>query len=184
LIPKTERYSYEQFLELTKDVERAELIDGEIYMLASPSPEHQRISMRLSNKLFNYLQGSNCEVFTAPLDVVLENEATDEKQSVQPDLVIICDKSKFTTINYTGVPELVIEILSPSTTSKDTIKKMDLYMKFGVKEYWIIKPKSKAADVYLLEDGVYTEPMAYSKDDILRSNIFDDLSIELKAIFE
>lgn len=184
LIPQSKKLTYEEFLEQTKDVERAEFIDGDIYLLASPSPEHQRISFKLCLKLGNFFTNSQCEVFSAPLDVVFECNETGEIQVVQPDIMVICDKSKFTTNSYKGIPNIIIEILSPSTTAKDTIKKMDLYMRYGVKEYWIVKPKSKIIEVYYLEDGVYTEPMAYSKDDIARSNIFEDLSIELKSIFE
>lgn len=178
------KYTYEEFLEITKDIERAEFIDGEIYCQASPNTEHQRISIKLSNKIFNYFDGKECEVFSAPYNIIFENSETGEKSSSQPDIVVICDKSKFTKTNYSGKPTLIIEILSDSTASIDTIKKMDLYMRFGVKEYWIVRPKSKTIDIYFLENGIYTEPMAYSKDDIVSSNIFSDLSIKLKDIFE
>lgn len=182
MLPQFIKCTYEDFLKITKE-QRAEYIDGEVYLLASPSPEHQRISFKLSMELGSYFRNNECEVFAAPLDVILENEKTREKHVVQPDISIICEKDKFTESNYKGVPTLIIEILSPSTTWIDISKKFDLYQRFGVKEYWIVKPKSRIIEIYYLEDEAYTEPMAYSKDDIVKSDIFQDLSIELKSIF-
>ncbi|MFL0197634.1 Uma2 family endonuclease [Clostridium sp. WILCCON 0269] len=146
MIPGSKKYTYDEFLQLTKDTERAEFIDGEIYMIASPTPEHQRISGNIFFELKNYFKNKGCEPFAAPLDIVLENDRGDKTDIVQPDLVVICDKSKFTSSNYKGIPTLIIEILSPSTAAKDTIKKMDLYMKFKLAEYWIVRPKSKTVD--------------------------------------
>jgi Uma2 family endonuclease len=104
---------------------------------------------------------------------------------VQPDLMIICEKSNFTNTNYKGVPNLIIEILSPSTAARDTIKKMDLYMRFGVPEYWIVSPKNKTIMVYSFDNEInaYTEPTIYSKNDLVNSILFPELSIELKSIF-
>jgi Uma2 family endonuclease len=186
MIPESKKHTYEEFLKTTKDIERAEFIDGEIYLLASPTPEHQRISGNMYFELKSYFKNKECEPFAAPLDIILEDEESSKIETVQPDLMVICDKSKFTNINYKGVPTLIIEILSPSTAAKDTIKKMDLYMRFKVPEYWIVRSKSKSIDVYVYDEelNAYTEPIAYSKDDIVNSNTFTDLSIELKNIFE
>lgn len=185
MLPESKKHTYDEFLQLTKDTERAELIDGEIYMIASPTPEHQRISGNIFFEMKNYFKNKECEPFAAPLDIVLENDSGDKTDIVQPDLMVICDKSKFTSSNYKGIPTLIIEILSPSTAAKDTIKKMDLYMRFKLPEYWIVRPKSKTVDIYVYDENLraYTEPMAYSKDDVVKSSIFKDLSIKLENIF-
>lgn len=186
MIPESKKHTYDEFLQLTKDIERAEFIDGEIYLLAAPTPEHQRISGNIYFGLKSYFKNKECEPFAAPLDVILEEQGADKIETVQPDLMVICDKSKFTNANYRGAPTLIIEILSPSTAARDTIKKMDLYMKFKVPEYWIVRPKSKSIDIYVYDEelNAYTEPIAYSKDDIVKSNVFAGLSIELKNIFD
>lgn len=176
------RYTYEEFLEISKD-RRAEFIDGEIHLLASPSIEHQRIIGSLYRALSNYFDGKKCEVILSPYDInFLEGEI---KHTVQPDISIICDKSKFTSSGYYGVPELIIEVLSPSDSSWDYVKKMDLYSRFRVGEYWIVSPKNSNIQVFLLNEelGVYKEPLTYSKGDIIKSKVFDELSIELKNIF-
>lgn len=185
-IPQSKKYSYEEFLQITVNDERVEYYDGEIYYLAAPSPEHQAISYNIERNLGNYFDGKECRVFHAPLDVLLEDKDTGEKTNVQPDIMVICDKSKFTNTNYSGVPTLIIEITSPSTAVHDNLKKLNLYQRFQVPEYWIVSPKNKTVSVYCYDKEInaYLEPTIFAKDDIVNSNIFSDLSIELKAIFE
>ncbi|MGY0691856.1 ArsB/NhaD family transporter [Virgibacillus sp. FSP13] len=115
-----------------------EYIDGFVYMSPSPSTKHQRISSRLQIKFGNFLKGKSCEVFPAPYDIELTNEKMDNTKIVIPDISIICDKSGFTDARYVGVPDLVVEILSPSNQSHDLVIKLNLYMEYGVKEYWIV----------------------------------------------
>jgi Uma2 family endonuclease len=100
--------------------------------------------------------------------------------------VVICDKSKFTEKNYKGVPNLIIEIVSPSNASHDTVIKLNLYQKFGVPEYWIASPKNKTISIYNYDKELkaFAEPTIYSKDDIVKSDIFNDLYIKLEDIFE
>ena len=183
MIPKPKKYSYQEFLEITKD-KRAEFINGEIYLWASPSTEHQRTVGRLFAKFSSFFSGQDCEPFVAPYDVVFENEETGEKHVVQPDITIICDKTKLTKDNYRGVPKLIIEVLSPSNASHDYIRKMDLYARFGVEEYWIASPKSKTIQVFVLQDGIYFEYATFSKDDIVKSYYFKDIEIKLNEIYE
>lgn len=145
--------------------------------------EHQRVVTNLSTEFGIYFKGKKCRHFVAPFDVVLEDGNKTHK--VQPDLTIICDKKGLGQQNYTGVPTLVVEVLSPSTASNDFIKKMELYMKVGVKEYWIVSPKNSTVEVFTLkEDGFYSEPNIYSKDDMVKSSVFKDLEIKLSDIFE
>jgi Uma2 family endonuclease len=117
----------------------------------------------------------------SPFDIILKNEK--ETNRVQPDISVICDKSGFNELNYVGIPSLMIEVLSPSTMSKDFIKKMDLYMRFGVQEYWIVSPKNKEIQIFVLEEGSYSEMISYKENDILESVLFNDLKINLKEIF-
>lgn len=172
LIPKNNKYTYEDFLEITKDIKCVEYINSQIYyMPQSPNTEYQKISFNLVRSLVAILK--------VKYDVIFEGE----KQTIQPNLTIICDKSKITPNNYKGIPTAIIEILSSATAEKHTIEKMNLYMRFGVSEYWIVKPKSRVVEIYTLEERIYTKPTVYSKDDVVKSSIYSDLSINLKAIF-
>ncbi|MCX7903418.1 MAG: Uma2 family endonuclease [Caloramator sp.] len=182
MLPELRRYSYEEFLEITKD-KWAEFIDGQIYLWASPSTEHQRVLGKIFAKFLEYFKEKECEPFVAPYDVIFENENSGEKHVVQPDITVICDKSKITEENYKGIPKLIVEVLSPSNASYDYIKKMDLYSRFGVEEYWIASSKGKTIQVFVLKDGVYIEYGTYSKDDFVESAIFSDLKINLTEIF-
>ena len=181
-----DKYTYKEFLEITKNVERVELIDREIIYMSSPSTEHQRISGNLYFTLRQYFNDSQCEVVTAPYDVILDNEEQRNKNSVQPDLMVICDKSKFTKNNYTGVPTVIIEIVSPSNATHDTITKLNLYDRFKVPEYWIVSPKNKSVTIYKYEDDIqsYGEFTIYNKDDAANSEIFKQLLIPLNEIFK
>ncbi len=183
MIPKETKVPYEEFLEIDKNSnDNLELIDGDIYLLAAPSVAHQAVVTNLSTEFGIYFKDKECRHFVAPFDVVLEDGNKTHK--VQPDLTVICDKRGLGEQNYKGVPTLVVEVLSPSTASKDYIKKMGLYMGIGIKEYWIISPKNNTVEVFLLrEDGFFSEPTIYSKDDVVKSGIFEDLEIKLSDIF-
>jgi len=168
--------------------ERWELINGEAYNLApSPSRRHQEISMAVSNYFFNCLKGSECRVYAAPFDVRLpegDEEEEDIKTVVQPDIVIVCDQSKLDEKGCRGAPDLVIEIVSPSTAALDYKEKLALYEKSGVKEYWIIHPADQIVMVYTLQDGCqYGKPAVYTAEDQVVPSIFSNLSIKLADIF-
>lgn len=184
VIPKETEVSYEEFLEIDKNSENnLEFIDGNIYLLAAPSVVHQIVVTNLSTEFGIYFRGKECRHFVAPFDVVLKDG--DKTHKVQPDLTVICDKKGLGEQNYTGIPALVVEVLSPSTASNDYIKKMALYMRVGIREYWIISPKNNTVEVFLLrEDGFFSEPTIYSKDDAVKSSIFENLEIRLSDIFE
>jgi Uma2 family endonuclease len=183
-IPESKKYTYEEFLELTKDIERAEFIDGEIVCLSTPTAEHQRITGRLYSKLLTFFEGKACEPFIAPLDVVLKSESDKEKRSVQPDVFVVCGDKLNDENKYEGIPALIIEVVSPSNESNDFVRKMNLYMKYGVPEYWIVIPQSKTIQVYELDNGFYEQVHIYTMDKLLKSKVFSDLSIDLKSIFE
>lgn len=183
MLPLNRKYTYEEFLELSKDEITAEFINGEIFYQATPTLRHQRISGRIFAELLKYFNGSECEAFTAPFNIIFEKEGY--KERVQPDLFVICGEKNLDDNEYQGIPRLIVEILSPSNSNWDYVKKMDLYARFGVKEYWIISPKNMTAEIFLLDENTryYNEPIIYIKEQILRSEIFKDFSFKLKNIF-
>ena len=161
------------------DGERWEIINGEAYsMTPAPTTKHQRISMQMTTSLVNYFRGKPCEPFYAPTDVVL-----DESNIVQPDLIVVCDKNKITEANIQGAPDLIIEILSPSTSLKDKREKKDVYERFGVKEYIIVNPMDDTLERYVLEDGQYGRQNIFNWDELFASKIFPGLEIGLKGVF-
>lgn len=181
-------YTYKDYLEWPEE-ERWELIEGVAYnMTPSPSRRHQKISMALANAIYQYLKGKNCEVYHAPFDVRLpegDEEEDEIKTVVQPDIVVICDPSKLDEKGCKGSPDLIMEILSPSTASMDYITKLNLYEKNRVFEYWVIHPVDKIVMVYrLIESGKYGRAEVYSEEDQVKVRLFDDFVIDLKEIFK
>jgi prevent-host-death family protein len=177
--------SYEEFLELTENTEeRYEYIDGEIYFLASPKTIHQRILGELHIIFYNWFQGKKCRTMLAPYDITLKRNQKNIN-IVQPDLMIICDLEE--NLNekdyYMGVPALVVEIISESTLGKDLIKKLDLYMATGVKEYWIINPLNREVSVYWFEDNNISKNTTYKDREIAISYCFTGLEAGLERIF-
>lgn len=133
----------------------AELIDGKIYMSPSPVSDHQRVISRLFNKMYNYTESKGLgEMFVAPFDVYLDEHSN----AVQPDIIFVSkDQSHIVKDHIHGVPELLIELLSPGNKTHDTVIKKNLYEKFGVKEYWIIDPATKESIGYELRGKRYEE---------------------------
>ena len=179
-------YTYADYLKWQSD-EYVELIRGKIVRM-SPAPNtfHQRVCGRLHGKLFNYLSEKSCEVFMAPFDVRLK-KIENEYQTitvVQPDLCIICDPSKIDEKGCHGAPELIIEILSPSTSTKDVRDKFELYEEAGVLEYWIVDPLNLLVDVFSLSEGKFNPIKKYTSLENVPVNIFPGFSIDLKDIFK
>ncbi|WP_342590189.1 Uma2 family endonuclease [Clostridium muellerianum] len=179
-----DKITYSEFLELDKNSEQLmEFIDGDVYLQASPSTVHQRISRKLTTIFDLYFSGKTCEPFVAPFDIILPVKTTD-KNKVIPDLSVICDKFGLNENNYIGVPTLIIEILSPSTAWIDISKKFHLYQTNGVKEYWIISPKNNDIQIFNLdENGFYGEPSTFYGDSIAVSTVFEGLKVYLKDLF-
>lgn len=182
-----EKYSYGDYLKWP-DEDRWELIDGVPYLMSpAPSPSHQRISREILVPFARYLSDKTCEVFYAPFDVrlpVADESDEDIQTVVQPDVVVICDKSKLDKRGYRGAPALVVEILSPSTSKKDLNEKYNLYERSGVKEYWVVFPLDQVVHVYRLdEEGKYQKAVSYEKDARIKPSIFEDLEIDLNLVF-
>ena len=173
-------YTYKEYAAVDDD-NRYELIDGIAYMMASPSSAHQRISSELHGRLWQFLRGRTCEVF-ATLDVRLNADSYDDTV-VQPDILVVCDKSKIDNRGILGAPDLVIEILSRSTATMDFMRKFYLYQTSGVKEYWIIDPGSKTISVMILENNEYLRHV-YSKKDKIKSVILKGFKLTVNEIFD
>jgi Uma2 family endonuclease len=187
-LKQKERFTYADYLTWLDD-ERWELIDGVAYAMSpAPGSVHQRISMDLSRQFSTFLKGKRCKVYAAPFDVRLPEQPglTDDKLEtvVQPDIVVICDTSKIGTRGICGAPDLVIEILSPSTAAFDIKEKFDLYQKHLIKEYWIIHPAEMTVFVYQLDEkGVYGSPKRYAAGDKVPVPLLGELVIDLGEVF-
>jgi len=162
---------------------RWELIDGWAYAMAAPTLTHQRISRRLLKRFEDFLEGKICEVFAAPCDVRLNFHKSDDTV-VQPDLIVVCDPAKLADgKSVKGAPDLVIEILSPSTRVHDKKIKLKQYCHAGVKEIWFVDPDTKGVDVILPGDS--TQPyVMYTCDEQIEVGVLPELTIDLNDIFE
>lgn len=147
---KTDRhYTYADYLKFPED-ERWEIIDGVAYSMSpAPSSNHQDICGELLAQVHAQLRGKPCKVFVAPFDVRFENSEKTDKV-VQPDLVVVCDRSKIVSRGLVGAPDWVVEILSPSTAGKDQILKRALYEKQGVREFWLVHPTDRVVTIHRL----------------------------------
>jgi len=167
--------------------ERWELIDGVPLLQAAPSWQHQFISRELTIALSNYLNGSPCQVFAAPFDVLLSDsdEQDDEvKTVVQPDLTVVCDSSKLRNSGYRGNPRLVIEIISPSTARADRLDKMNRYARAGVPDYWIVQPDERTFSQYHLNETGMMELIAVVQEhELFSDSLFPGFIIPLTKIF-
>ena len=180
--------TYEEFLKLTKDNEdsRYEYIDGEIFVLASPKTPHQTALSELFGSFYNWFQGKKCRLLVAPYDITLKRNKNDINV-VQPDLMVICDLEEKIGEDgyYKGIPSLTLEIVSGNTVQKDLLKKINLYMKTGVQEYWIVYPFYKSILIHQFEDRKIIGTRSYESGEgaAAESFIFQGLSIELDKVF-
>lgn len=164
----------EDILNLPEGVHK-EMLDGVVYDMAAPSTQHQRISFNLARKIADHIdrKGGTCEVFTAPFRVFLTK---DDKNYVEPDISVICDKDKISDRGCEGAPDWVIEVVSPSTKSMDYLRKLYHYKQNGVRLYWIVDPVSAMVSVYDFENDIMEQ---YGFDDTIPVSICDDLKIEM-----
>ena len=170
------------------DEERWEIIEGVPFSMSAPSDIHQKVLRELLTEFNIYLRGKTCQIFSSPFDISLPQIQSDSDENiytvVQPDLVVVCDNNKLSRKGCKGAPDMVIEILSPSTASKDCIRKRELYEKHKVKQYWIIDPEEKEVFIFkLTEDFTYRNPEKYKKDDKIKVEGFEGLEIDLNMVF-
>ena len=175
---KKDYNSFEEWLSWDEDV-RAELHDGMLVMRALPSRRHQDISGYVFHRLYSFLEGKSCKVYHAPFGVRLTSS---EDTVFEPDIVVVCDKTKLGDSICHGAPDLIMEILSPSTERADRVVKFKKYQKAGVREYWILDPKLNVLQVNTLTDNGYITTM-YDQDDIAPVSILEGCKINLAEVF-
>lgn len=173
---------------------REELLNGEIYMMSSPTVNHSQIASNIYYAFRSYLKGKTCRAFNDGVDVYLT-----ENDRVIPDAMIVCNKNNIKLDGIHGAPDLVVEVLSPGTAKNDKGYKKDLYEKSGVKEYWIIDPVPRSIEVYLLTDGkfaldevyaLYPEGLSVTEKEReetkkeIQVSLYNDFSISLGEIFK
>lgn len=153
-------YTYADYLSWPEDV-RYELIDGEAFLMAGPDLAHQDIVGEIYRQLGNALNGKLCRPFIAPFDVRLPKPGEQDAQAstvVQPDVMVICDPAKLDRRGVLDAPDLVVEVLSPSTAGHDHVLKRRIYERVGVREYWLVHPIDRVLHVYRLGDDGYGKP--------------------------
>ena len=166
------------YIENLPEGQRAELIDGHIYYMAPPTFKHQYLNTKLVSKIDQYITSNkgSCIAITAPFAVYLNN---DDKNYVEPDISVICDKSKIDEKGCHGAPDWIIEIVSPSSKRLDYLVKLFKYRNSGVREYWVVDPLKKRVTVYNFENETMEE---YGFNDIVKVGIYEDLYIDFSQI--
>ena len=180
-IPKKERYTYEDYAQLPEGAPY-QLIDGELVMSPSPSTYHQHLVLRLGRALLNFAEEHQTgEVFVAPMDVYLSPEDT-----VQPDLIFIAQARRgiIGEQKIDGAPDLIVEILSPSTAYLDLTKKKRLYERHGVKEYWIVDPEQRTVEIFEHADGRFMQRARLVETGTAASTLLDGFEVDLADLFQ
>ncbi len=178
--PADIKFTYHDYVQLPDD-KRYELVEGELFLVPSPSLYHQKVSIALGSALYYYVREHDLgQVFDAPCDVVFS-----EINVVQPDLLFVSKRpfDIFENVNVQGAPDLVVEILSASTGKRDLGIKRTLYAKYGVREYWIVDPDAKSIEVLSLTETGYRTVATIPQSGVLNTTLFPDLNLKLADIF-
>ena len=177
-------YTFADYLSWQFD-EMVELIKGKIFKMSpAPIPKHQLYAGNLFLEIALFLKKTPCDVYFAPFDVYLPIEKTNGKSTVvQPDICVICDRSKVDDKGCIGAPDMVVEFLSPSTAHIDLTEKYQVYEASGVREYWIVSPNDKIIDIFVLENAKYQLKGKFTLGDKVSPYIFPELVIDLEDIF-
>lgn len=181
-IVREQPMTYEDYANLPDDGNRYELVDGVLELMSpAPTTDHQLISYEIQSKLTESCK-QNYVLFYAPIDVILA-----DKVVRQPDVALI-HRDRFSEIvkrrGIVGAPDLIVEILSPSSVKRDKESKMRSYARYGVPEYWIVDPANEAIEQYVLDDGGYRLPKVYAGDDKVQSDHVPCASVSISAILE
>ncbi len=160
---------------------RAEIIDGQIYLFASPRVIHQKITGELFFEIRSFIKenGGNCKVFQAPLDIYLNR---DDKTRVEPDIFVICDSEKIREDACYGAPDLVVEVVSKSAKQRDFGIKVLKYRTAGVREYWIIDPVRENITVFWFENE--SQNCQYGFDEEVNFHLFPELKIRMEELID
>ncbi|WP_448529711.1 Uma2 family endonuclease [Raineya sp.] len=174
-------YTYQDLLSEFPPETRCEIIANELFMPPAPNTEHQEISGELEFIFRVFCKEKRMgKVFDAPFDVIL-----DENNVVQPDIVFIANENLkyLTKRGFEGMPDLLVEIISPSTFYRDSVEKKDLYEQFGVKEYWIVEPANKVIEIFTLQNGKYILHQFVAEQGKIQSKLLQGFEVDLKDIF-
>ncbi len=180
-------YTYADYLQWKFD-ERIELIKGRIFKMSpAPSSYHQEIAAEITRVFANYLKGKTCKVYPAPFDVRLTKKLLmdeDVTTVVQPDICVVCDRSKIDKSGCIGAPDIVVEILSPGNNKTELQNKYDVYEENGVQEYWIVSPQQKTFLKYVLnQDGVYVASKLLPSNAEVTTPILPGFILKLEDVF-
>ena len=176
-----EIWTYQDYLKLPQDRMTYQIIGGRLFMTPAPSSYHQKVSRNLEFILWSWVKKNNLgEIFYAPIDVIFSSVNV-----VQPDIVFISkDRSKILQEKgIFGAPDLIVEIVSPSTLELDVRFKKELYQRFGVREYWIVYPEEKRIEVFHLKGGSFKLKGTFLKEDVMQPGLFPNLKINLNDVF-
>ncbi len=179
-------YTYADYLSWNIH-EMLELIKGKVFKMNAPRRIHQKISIVVCTKIYNFLEGKKCEVFNAPFDVrlpVYSQKNEDVTTVVQPDICVICDPSKLDDAGCIGAPDIIIEILSPGNNRKELQNKYEVYEESGVLEYWIISPDEQTVQINTLVAGKYQASKLFTAGDHIATPILPGFSLDLQVVFE
>ncbi|MEF8714045.1 MAG: Uma2 family endonuclease [Accumulibacter sp.] len=180
-----QRHTYGEYLAWPEEA-RYELIDGIAYAMGpAPLRQHQRVVLEIARQIAAAVDGGPCEVNVAPFDVRLPrgNEGDDLIDTVvQPDIVVVCDRSKLDDRGCRGAPDWLVEVLSPSSAGHDQVRKLFLYERHGVLEYWLVHPADQVVTVYRLENGSYGRPLVQELLGTLSSSACHHVEIDWDII--
>jgi Uma2 family endonuclease len=180
-------YSYADYLTWPMDLV-AELIQGRLFKKAAAAPNriHQRVSLKLSVKLYQFLEGKTCQVYEAPFDVRFPKDSKEDHRIfdvVQPDICVVCDPSILDQRGCIGSPDLIVEILSPGNSKLELKQKFDLYESREVKEYWIIQPEHQTMTIYTWVNGTYLPSLLFTTGDVIESQVVKGFKLDLEEFF-
>lgn len=179
-LPQKNHYTSEDYWNLPEG-QRAELIDGQLYDMAPPSRMHQELVYQLSRVIGNYIEANHgdCKIYPAPFAVNLN---ADDERWIEPDISVICDKSKLSDRGCEGAPDFIIEVVSPGSRKIDYSTKNALYSDAGVREYWIVDPKKERTTIYRYEEDA--APTIISFEQPIQVGIYSNLQITISELLK
>jgi Uma2 family endonuclease len=181
-------YSYADYLTWEID-EMVELIKGKVFRSAAAAPRrrHQEVNGKLYAMMFSHLHHKTCKVFIAPFDVRLPVKSKKNEEIftvVQPDICVVCDRSKLDEAGCLGAPDLIVEVLSPGNNKKELKYKYEVYEQCGVAEYWIIHPNEETLLIYTLAKGKYVPSRLFTWGDVVKSAVIEGFELDLEEFFK
>lgn len=182
-----ENYTFADYLTWDEN-DRYEIIYGDAVMMAPPKRIHQETLTEIFKQIANFLDDKPCKIYPAPFGVRLFEQDGDSPSDVdtvvEPDISVVCDRSKLDDYGCKGAPDMVIEILSPSTMRNDRLVKFELYRRAGVREYWIVDPNNQSVEVYLRDENNDLRPHeVYTRNDTAKVTVLDGCTVELAKVF-